>query len=131
MPFVNRRAGRAPEVTEHALPLLAVLMGDAERDVQKALAWAYRSMTVVDMAATTAALDEQSEIAKANGDGHRAWVVRDALQKLPAEDAARIRARLEGIRRRAGAPSTSEAAELANRFASMGLGRHMPEPPLT
>ena len=131
MPFVNRSAGRAPEVTQHALPLLAVLMGDAEPDVQKALAWAYRSMAVVDLDATTAALEHQVGIARANGDGHRAWVVRDALQKLRPEDAARIRSQLEGIRRRAGAAATSEAAELANRFAGMGLGRHMPEPPLT
>jgi len=131
MPFVNRSAGRAPEVAEHALPLLAVLMGDAEPDVQKALAWAYRSMTVVDMAATIAALDRQSGLAQAGADGNRAWVVRDALPKLPPGDAARIRARLEGIRRRAGAPATSEASELATRFAGMGLGRHMPEPPLT
>jgi 3-methyladenine DNA glycosylase AlkD len=131
MPFVNRSAGRAPDVTEHALPLLAVLIGDAEPDVQKALAWAYRSMTVVDLDATTSALDRQSGIARARADGNRAWVVRDALQKLRPRDAARIRARLERIRRRAGAPATSEAAELATRFAGMGLGRHMPEPPLT
>jgi 3-methyladenine DNA glycosylase AlkD len=130
IPFVNRTAGRAPIVTEHALPLLALLMGDAEPDVQKSLAWAYRSMTVVDTGATAAALEAQSEMAQRTGDGHRAWVIRDVLQKLPAESAARIRSRLGGIRRKAGAPPTSEAAELANRFAGMGLGRHMPEPPL-
>ena len=130
MPFLNRSAGRAPEVAEHALPLLAVLMGDAEPDVQKALAWAYRSMTVVDVQATTEALTHQAEVAQATGDGNRAWVIRDALPKLAPEDAARIRSLLEGLRRRAGAPATSEAAELAARFAGMGLGRHMPEPPL-
>jgi 3-methyladenine DNA glycosylase AlkD len=131
MPFVNRRAGRAPEVVEHAVPLLAVLMGDAEPDVQKALAWAYRSMTVVDLDATTAALDDQAGVARANGDGNRAWVIRDAVPKLRTEDAARLRGQLDGIRRRAGAAATSEAAALASRFAAMGLGRSMPEPPLT
>ena len=131
LPFVNRSAGRAAQVADHALPLLAVLMGDAEPDVQKALAWAYRSMTVVDLEATVNALDDQSKLAQASADGNRAWVVRDALSKVPPDDAARIRSRLEGIRRRSGAAPTSEAAELATRFAGMGLGRHMPEPPLT
>ncbi len=56
MPHVDRRRGRDPEVAGHALPLLAKLMGDAEPDVQKALSWAYRSLTVVDAAATEAAL---------------------------------------------------------------------------
>ena len=131
MPFVNRSAGRAAEVTAHALPLLATLMGDSEPDVQKALSWAYRSMTVVDMAATTAALEQEARIAAEKDDGHRAWVVRDAVSKLEAGDATRIREHLAGIRRRAGAPATSVASELAGRFAAMGLGRRMPEPPLT
>ncbi|HEY8847416.1 MAG TPA: hypothetical protein VIM24_12190, partial [Candidatus Limnocylindrales bacterium] len=60
-----------------------------------------------------------------------AWVIRDALVKLDAVDAARIRARLEGIRRRIDAPSTSRAGEIAGRFGSDLLGRPMPEPPLT
>ena len=50
MPYVNRRLGRDPEVVDHALPLLATLIGDAEADVQKALSWAYRSMAFVDRA---------------------------------------------------------------------------------
>jgi hypothetical protein len=53
------------------------------------------------------------------------------LQKLPAATAADLRARLDGIRRRPGAPSTSRAAATAAQFAGMGLGRDMPEPPLT
>jgi len=131
MPFVNRSAGRSPDVTAHALPLLATLMGDSEPDVQKALSWAYRSMTVVDVAATSAALEEEARTAADKDDGHRAWVVRDAISKLEPGDATRIRDRLAGIRRRAGAPATSIASELAGRFAAMGLGRRMPEPPLT
>jgi 3-methyladenine DNA glycosylase AlkD len=131
MPFVDHRAGRAPEVAERALAILGTLIGDAEPDVQKALSWAYRSLVLVDRAATTAALDAEAATAAATADGHRAWVVRDALPKLDPADAARIRDRLPGIRRRPGAPSTSRAAELAERFAGMGLGRPMPEPPLT
>jgi 3-methyladenine DNA glycosylase AlkD len=130
MPYVNRRLGRAPDVAAHALPLLATLVGDADPDVQKSLAWAYRSMTIVDLAATTAALAREADIAASSDDGHRAWVVRDSLSKLEPADAARLRDRLAKVRRRAGAPATSTASELASRFAAMGLGRPMPEPPL-
>jgi hypothetical protein len=58
-------------------------------------------------------------------------VIRDTLPKLPPATAADLRARLDGIRRRPGAPNTSRAAETAAQFAGMGLGRDMPEPPLT
>jgi 3-methyladenine DNA glycosylase AlkD len=131
MPYVNRRAGREPEVAQQGLRVLAALIGDREPDVQKALSWAYRSMVVVDLPATTAALEAEARIAAANDDGHRAWVVRDALSKLDPDDAARIKATLGTVRRRPGAPSTSEAAALAEQFGDMGLGRRMPEPPLT
>jgi 3-methyladenine DNA glycosylase AlkD len=131
VPFVNRRAGREPEVAMRSLAILATLIGDAEPDVQKALSWAYRSMAVVDLPATTAALEREARLAADTGDGHRAWVVRDSASKLAPADAARLKALLAGIRRRAGAPSTSAAAELAQRFAGMQVGRPMPEPPLT
>jgi 3-methyladenine DNA glycosylase AlkD len=131
MPFVNRRAGREPEVATKSLAILATLIGDAEPDVQKALSWAYRSMAVVDLPATTAALEREARLAAETGDGHRAWVVRDSAAKLAPADSARLKALLAGIRRRAGAPSTSAAAELAGRFAGMRLGRPMPQPPLT
>jgi 3-methyladenine DNA glycosylase AlkD len=130
MPYVNRRLGRAPDVATKALPLLATLIGDAEPDVQKALSWAYRSMTIVDLPATTAALEREATIAAERGDGHRAWVIRDSLSKLAPDDATRLRAQLAAVRRRAGSPPTSVASEMANRFADMGLGRRMPEPPL-
>jgi 3-methyladenine DNA glycosylase AlkD len=130
MPFVNRRAGREPEVAERSLSILATLIGDAEPDVQKALSWAYRSMAIVDLPATTAALEREATLAAETDDGHRAWVVRDSASKLAADDAARLKALLGGIRRRAGAPPTSAAADLAGRFADMHLGRPMPEPPL-
>ncbi len=131
MPFVDRRRGREPDVADHGLGLIGDLMGDAEPDVQKALAWALRSLIVVDQAAVAAFVTDEAETAHATADGHRAWVVRDTLHKLPAATAAELRARLDGIRRRPGAPSTSRAAATAAQFAGMGLGRDMPEPPLT
>jgi len=130
MPFVDQQAGRAPEVAARSLAILATLIGDREPDVQKALSWAYRSMLMVDRDATIRALEAEAARAATTDDGHRAWVVRDVLPKLDPDRADSIRTSLAGIRRRPGAPSTSAAAELAGRFAGMGLGRAMPEPPL-
>ena len=130
MPFVDRRAGRAPEVATRGLAILGTLIGDAEPDVQKALAWAYRSMVLVDRGATTAALEAEATQAGRTDDGLRAWVIRDAIPKLDSADARRIRGLVEGLRRRPGAEPSSKAAELAHRFEGMGLGRPMPEPPL-
>ena len=79
-------------------------MGDAEPDVQKALAWAYRSLAQRDPAATTAALRRQTDLAAEHDDGHRAWVVRDSLAKLAPADADELRARLAGIRKRTRRP---------------------------
>jgi len=131
MPYVNRRLGREPDVVATALPILGTLIGDAEPDVQKSLSWGYRSMAIVDRPATTAALEREAKTAAERDDGNRAWVIRDSLSKLDTDDAARLRETLAGVRRRAGAAPTSQAAELAGRFAEMGLGRRMPEPPLT
>jgi 3-methyladenine DNA glycosylase AlkD len=126
----NRRTGRGPELVATALALLDQLMGDAEPDVQKALAWAYRSLAQRDRPATTAALRRQADIAVERADGHRAWVVRDSLAKLAPADADELRARLTGIRKRAGAPSTSSAATTAARFGELPDPAHHPEPPL-
>jgi 3-methyladenine DNA glycosylase AlkD len=130
MPYADRRAGRAPEVATRGLVILATLIGDAEPDVQKALAWAYRSMAGVDLRATTAALEAEARLAAASHDGLRAWVIRDAATKLEPADAARLKATVEGLRRKPGVEPTSRAAELAHRFEGMGLGRQLPEPPL-
>jgi 3-methyladenine DNA glycosylase AlkD len=126
----NRRSGRGPEVVERALPLLEQLMGDAEPDVQKALAWAYRSLAQIDPERSTDALRSQAELAGATEDGHRAWVIRDSLVKLDPADAEELRERLAGIRRRPGAPSTSAASTMAARFGGLPDPSHHPEPPL-
>jgi 3-methyladenine DNA glycosylase AlkD len=130
IPSVDRRRGRSAEVAGHGLGLIRDLIGDAEPDVQKALAWALRSMAAIDRPATTAFLEAESEQAAATGDGDRAWVIRDVLSKIDPVDADRIRDRLAGVRRRAGSLSTSRAAETARRFGAGILGRAMPEPPL-
>jgi len=127
----NRRTGRGPELVPTALGLLEQLMGDAEPDVQKALAWAYRSLAQRDPAATTVALRGQTDLAVEQADGHRAWVIRDSLSKLAPADADDLRARLAGIRKRAGAPSTSRAATTAAGFGGLPDPRYHPEPPLT
>jgi 3-methyladenine DNA glycosylase AlkD len=130
IPHVDRRRGRDPDVAERALPMLGELMGDAEPDVQKALAWAYRSMAAVDLAATETALRAETERAAATRDGHRAWVVRDTLAKLDPATAETLRASLDGIRKRPGAPSTSDAAATVARFGAMPDPAAHPEPPL-
>ena len=129
-PFVDHRRGREPIVAEHGLDLIGQLVGDDEPDVQKALAWALRSLVLVDKTAVTRFCDEQATKAAAANDGHRAWVIRDALPKLDEEPAQQIRRRLDGIRRRPGAPATSAAAEAAERFGQGMLGHPQPEPPL-
>lgn len=131
IPFVDRRRGRGPEVVEHGLGLIRDLIGDDEPDVQKALAWALRSLATIDVRATTTFLDAEAETAAASADGHRAWVIRDALSKLHPADADRIRTRLARIRRRAGARATSRAADTADRFGRGLLGGPVEEPPLT
>jgi len=130
MPFADRRAGRTLEVAARGLAILATLIGDAEPDVQKALAWAYRSMAAVDVTATSHALRTEAAVAARTHDGLRAWVIREAAPKLAPADAAAVRAMVEGLRRKPGVQPTSRAAELSHRFEGMGLGRPMPEPPL-
>jgi 3-methyladenine DNA glycosylase AlkD len=129
-PFVDRRRGREPIVAEHGLALVGQLIGDDAPDVQKALAWALRSLVLVDPGGVTAFCEIEAERAAETMDGHRAWVIRDVLAKLAPARADAIRARLAGIRRRPGAPSTSTAAAAAARFGEGALGRPLPEPPL-
>jgi 3-methyladenine DNA glycosylase AlkD len=121
LPHVDRTAGRTPAVAGHGLAIVGDLMGDAEPDVQKALSWALRAMAAIDLPATTSFLRAQARIARDRADGHRAWVIRDTLEKLPGPLAAELRETVAGIRRRHGAPSTSRASATAADFLAFGL----------
>jgi 3-methyladenine DNA glycosylase AlkD len=118
-PFIDHRLGRERQFAVHGLGLIGSLIGDADPNVQKALAWALRSLVLVDPEAVLAFVQVQAARAAATDDGHRSWVLRDVLSKLPAGEAAQLKAELGSIRRRADAPSTSEAAALG---ASMLAG---------
>jgi len=122
IPYADRTLGRRPEIARRGLAIVRDLIGDAEPDVQKALSWALRSLTLVDEAATVAFLRAEAASAARTADGHRAWVIRDALEKLPAATADPIRVAVAGIRKRPGAPATSRAAEAAEAFAGLGIG---------
>lgn len=121
IPYVDRKAGRTPEIARHGLGIVSSLIGDAKPDVQKALSWSLRAMTLVDQAATLALLRVEAAVAARTRDGHRAWVIRDALEKLPVEARSELGEMLVGIRRRPGEPSTSRAAAQAAGFAGLGV----------
>jgi 3-methyladenine DNA glycosylase AlkD len=108
LPFIDQARGREGSVAVHGLGLIGDLIGDAEPNVQKALAWALRSLVLVDPAAVLAFVEREAARAAATDDGQRAWVLRDVLVKLPADRAAAIKVQLGSIRRRAGAQSTSD-----------------------
>ena len=121
LPHEDHDAGRSPATMRHALGILGDLLGDSEPDVQKALAWALRTLAEVDLAQTVAFLRREALVAAETDDGHRAWVVRDTLSKLPAPAAQELRAVVDGVRRRPDAPSTSRASATAADFLSLGL----------
>ncbi|HVM29962.1 MAG TPA: DNA alkylation repair protein [Candidatus Limnocylindrales bacterium] len=101
-----------------ALRLIESLIGDDEPDVQKALGWALRAWHQVDSQGTIALLRAQAARASRDDDGHRAWVVRDALS-LPGMDrrlVLELRDQMQGVRRRPAAPATSEARSIAAAF---------------
>ncbi len=121
LPHLGRHPDERAECVRHGLPLLADLIGDAEPDVQKALSWALRTLAAIDLPATAGFLRAEAATARATGDGHRAWVIRDTFAKLPSALADELRATLEGIRRRTGAPSTSRARATAAGFTKLGV----------
>ena len=112
-----------------ALELIGQLIGDADENVQKALSWALRNWTRVDPAGVARFLDEQAARAASDADGHRAWVVRDALSALDAAQAARLRALLAGLRRVPGAPATSSASAASAAFADLIATGSIPAAP--
>jgi 3-methyladenine DNA glycosylase AlkD len=121
IPFVDRSAGRAPEVVGRGLAIVADLIGDAEPYVQKALSWALRNLSLIDEPRVTELLRREAATARAHADGHRAWVIRDSLGKLPPETADELRQAVAGIRRRSAAPSTSSASATAAGFMHLGV----------
>ena len=121
IPFVDRKAGRVPEIARRGLDVVRELMGDREPDVQKSLSWALRNLLYVDPAAVHAFLDREAQLAAETDDGHRAWVVRDTFEKLPAEMIARYKAMLADVRKRPGAPSTSRASAASAAFLDLGV----------
>ena len=126
LPFAVPRHRRRELGQLPALELLGTLIGDAEPDVQKSLSWALRSWREVDPAAVAAFIEAEAVRAGRADDGHRAWVLRDALS-APATDrrfAAGIRAQLEGVRRKPNSPSTSTAAEVVAGFRGIDKLTH-------
>ena len=99
-----------------AYALIRTLIGDAEPQVQKSLSWAVREWARIDADGTASLLREETATAIERDDGHRAWVVRDALSSQPDDLATDLRGRLVSIRRDASAPSTSIAADQARAF---------------
>jgi hypothetical protein len=116
LPHVKLAGARERGVVDGGLKLIGQLIGDNEPDVQKALSWPLRDFAAVDSAAVGAFVDRQTQIAAGARDGHRAWVIRDMLVKLPPEATTRIKTALTGIRRQPGLPSTSEASATAAAF---------------
>jgi 3-methyladenine DNA glycosylase AlkD len=123
IPHEVRPRDRAALWTEAALELVGQLIGDADDQVQKSLAWALREWARVDRRAVADWLTAQAAVAAATDDGHRAWVIRDALSAQPPDVAAGIRDALRGVRRQAGAPSTSAASRSAAAFGVGALAR--------
>lgn len=128
MPHGTARTVRASLVAAPALALVESLMGDAEPYVQKALSWALRSWCAVDMPGVVRLLQAETGRAAETADGNRAWVIRDALVALPPSEAAALRARLAGLRRRPGAPSTSTATAVAAPLVDLIARRGDAEP---
>ncbi|HSH21791.1 MAG TPA: DNA alkylation repair protein [Candidatus Caenarcaniphilales bacterium] len=100
-----------------ALTVIKSLIGDRDEQVQKSLSWALREWTAVEPGEVTRLLREQAAVARRTDDGHRAWVIRDALSSQSDAVAAELRSALAGIRRHSDAPATSEAALIAASFA--------------
>jgi 3-methyladenine DNA glycosylase AlkD len=118
MPHVRYAGSRDRTVAERGLRLIGQLIGDAEPAVQKALSWALRSLAPIDTVAVVTFVESEAEEARATDDGHRAWVLRHSLPKLPNDGQKKLKACLQGIRRRPSAPSTSLAAATAAELAA-------------
>ena len=119
LPFELPKARRPQLRAVPGLDAVGQLIGDAEPDVQKALSWALRSWLEVDGQGVREFIRFEARRSVAEDDGHRAWVLRDALTapQIEAPFAKEIRDQLAAVRRRPGQPSTSRAAAIAGQFA--------------
>ena len=117
----HRRAQLVDDVPP-ALILIKALIGDDAPDVQKSLAWALRSWHEVEPDAVRDFIRREAARAATADDGHRAWVLRNALTAtaMPALFAAEVRRQLAGVRRRPGQPSSSRAHQVAREFVAAG-----------
>lgn len=123
MPFeVPKHERTSIDPERHGLTAIGSLIGDADPDVQKALGWALREWTRVDGKGVTALLQAEADRARRTDDGHRAWVIRDALPAQPPTSAHALRASLSTIRRRSSSPATSTAAQVSASFADALAG---------
>jgi len=118
MPFQVPSSQRGMLDGVRGLTLIESMMGDAEEPVQKALGWALREWTRVHAPGVAALLGAEAAIAARDDDGHRAWVIRDALSAQPADVARDLRGRIASVHRRSGAPATSRAAAVASEFVA-------------
>lgn len=118
LPYELPRDRREDLRATPGLMIIKSLLGDAEPDVQKALSWALRSWLEVDPEGVRELLRAEAAAARDADDGHRAWVLRDALTapSIDAPFAAGIRATLYRVRRRADQGPTSTAAAVAGSF---------------
>jgi 3-methyladenine DNA glycosylase AlkD len=130
----RHRADKDPDVvaavTDHGLGLIRDLIGDADPDVQKALSWALRSLAALDEPSIVAFLRAEAAVAAETDDGHRAWVIRDSLEKLALSTASDLRSTLGSVRRHHDAPSTSRAADTAAAFIGLGVAVPPAERPI-
>jgi 3-methyladenine DNA glycosylase AlkD len=118
MPFQVPASQRRTLDGVRGLMLIEALIGDADEQVQKALGWALREWTRVHAPGVAALLEAEATTAVREDDGHRAWVIRDALSSQPGDVARSLRHRIAGVRRRTTAPATSRAAAVAGEFVS-------------
>lgn len=121
LPFALPKRRRDTLQRSAGLTVVKSLIGDSDVDVQKSLSWALRSWLEVDRAGVRELIRTEAAAASRSGDGHRAWVLRDALTAPSIEPhfAAEIRARLQGVRRQPGQRSTSTAARVAAGFVGL------------
>ena len=123
IPFVDRTAGRTADVARRGLALVGRPAGRCgARCPEGALLGAPLHGAGRPARRRRVPAQRRPRTPQPTDDGHRAWVIRDTLEKLPASVAAELGATLAGVRKRPGAPSTSRASATAADFLGLGIG---------